>query len=165
MWALDTYKHEKFGVYCRSVWRAKVHFPHSVKKVCIQLHGRCFLISISRYECSCAFLTVCSQSRPGFCCYCIQQTRQLTATSLGADAWHFYCHACQVQFHASQHLTHLFGHFQQKKKGQKKSLVCGPPTQTHAHDDVCQRMWLKQNNSFDSSHGWFCVHNCSALPS
>lgn len=55
-------------------------------------------------------------------------------------------------FHTSQHLTHLFDHFQKKEK--KKFPVCGPLSQTHAHI-VCQRMWLKHNNSFYLSHGWF----------
>lgn len=140
---------------------AKSAFFFTILEACIHLYEWCFSTSVQD-KCLCTFLTVCLQSHPRFCCSSIQQTRQHTYSHL-PQGW-------RVALLLS-HMPSMVSHFTTPDSPvwplsvKRTPLSVAPPTQMHAHIDVCERMWLEQNNSFYPRHTQFCIHNRSAFPS
>lgn len=129
----------------------------SVQKVCIHLSGRCFLISV-QYKCLCTFLT--DNHTQYFVGFVFDRPDNLQSPPSGLTRGTSIVIHASYGFTLRRHLTHLFGHLQQKKL----PSLWPPDTNTRTQWRASERMWLKQNNSFYPSHGWFSAHNCSPNP-
>lgn len=123
--------------------------------------GKYFILTSSKYQVSECVLTITPRIVLLFC-----STDQTTCCYLlrGWRVAPLLLHTPST-FHTSQHLNHLFGHCQEQKE---KKIYPVPLWHKRMQTVTCVRGcgWTQQLPLLQSRFvGWFCVHNCSAVPS